>query len=330
MKYLVTGATGFLGAHIVRRLLRDGHAVRILRREPSSLQDLQGLPVEEVIGDITNMTSAREAVAGVDGVIHAAAKISYWPQEAKDIMHVNGYGTKCMADAALEASVKRFVYVSSVMAIGIPAPGTLGDESLSYNFSKSPNPYSEGKHAGELFVADAVTRGLHAVIVNPGAIIGPVDRRRAVGGLFFPGKINRYFYVSGGMSAVDVEDVVEGILRAAEKGRSGERYLLTGESVSYRQMRTVIAQVMGETVPFIPIPSAVLKGIAAAGDWVSRLTRHKPRISLPMARFLPLDLYYTSQKARTELGWTYRPFRESVERAVRWYRATPSMRVSRS
>lgn len=322
MNYLVTGATGFLGGHMVRRLVGDGHSVRILRRQASSLHDIQDLSFEDVIGDITDPVAVNRAMVGIDGVIHAAAKISYWPQESRDIMHVNGYGTKCVADAALEAGVKRFVYVSSVMAVGIPEPGTLGDETLAYNFSKAPNPYSEGKHAGELFVQDAVARGLKAVIVNPGAIIGPVDRRRAVGGLFFPGKINRYFYVSGGMSAVDVADVVEGIVRAVERGRVGERYLLTGDNISYRQMRAVIAQLMGEVAPFISIPSAVLKVLAAVGDGISHLTHRRPRISLPMARFLPLELYYTSQKARSELGWRYRPFWESAEGAIRWYKST--------
>lgn len=323
MKYLVTGATGFLGSHIVRRLLRDGHRVRILRRSTSSMQDLSGLPVEEIVGDITQRASVREAMAGVDGVIHAAAKINYRSQDAKEIMHVNGYGTQCVAEAALDAGVKRFVYVSSVMAVGVPDVGVLGDETLPYNIPKHcPNPYSAGKHAGEQFVQDTVSRGLHAVIVNPGAIIGPVDRRRAVGGLFSPGKINRYFYIPGGMSAVDVEDVVDGIMRALERGRPGERYLLTGENVSYRQMRAVIADTMGDIVPFVLIPSIVLKTIAVIGEWMSTVTHRGPRIPLPMARFLPLGLYYTSKKAQTELGWTHRSFRESVVQAVQWYNST--------
>lgn len=321
MKILVTGATGFLGGHIVRRLVRDGHAVRILRRESSSLADLQGLPFEDFIGDITHPESVAKSMVGIDAVIHAAAKISYWPRDAADTMHVNAYGTQCVANAALEAGVKRFVYVSSVMAVGIPESGKVGDENLVYNFKLHPNPYSESKHAGELFLQDLVGRGLHAVIVNPGAIIGPMDRRRAVGGLFFPGRINRYFFIEGGMSAVDVDDVVDGIVRAMEKGRVGARYLLTGDNVSYRRMREVIAEEMGEPKPFIPIPTKLLQLIAGIADVLSYWTNHRPRISRPMAEFLPFELYYTSKKAQGELGWTPHPFLDSVKRAVAWYKS---------
>ncbi|MDO8311978.1 MAG: NAD-dependent epimerase/dehydratase family protein, partial [Sideroxyarcus sp.] len=162
----MTGATGFLGGHVVRRLVRDGHTVRILRRDTSSLADLQGLLFEDFIGDITTPESVATAMSGVDAVIHAAAKISYWPQDAADTIHVNAYGTQCVANAALEAGAKRFVYVSSVMAVGIPDPGTLGSEALVYNFQTHPNPYSESKHAGELFLQDVAARGLCAMTVN--------------------------------------------------------------------------------------------------------------------------------------------------------------------
>lgn len=323
MKILVTGATGFLGAHIVRRLLRDGHTVRILRRASSSTQDIDGLTFETAIGDITDLESLRPAMKDVDAVIHSAALISYWPKEAEKTIHINGYGTACVAEAALAAGVKRFVYVSSVMAVGIPVPDTVGDETMSFNFDQQPNPYSIGKHEGEVMLQDIVRRGLTAMIVNPGAIIGPVDRRRAVGGLFFPGRINRYFYISGGMSAVDVDDVVDGIVHALEKGRAGERYLLTGDNISYRQMREVIAEEMGEPKPCIRIPNFLLRCVARIADAVSFVTGHKPRISLPMAGFLPFGLYYTSKKAQTELGWMYRPFRASVKRALEWYTSSP-------
>ncbi len=321
MRVLVTGATGFLGAHIVRRLLRDGHTVRIFRRSSSSTQDIDGLSSETAIGDITDLEALRVAMVGVDAVIHAAALISYWPKEAEKIIHINGYGTACVAEAALAAGVKRFVYVSSVMAVGIPAPGTIADETLPFNFDQHPNPYSTGKYDGEVMLHDVVRRGLNAMIVNPGAIIGPVDRRRAVGGLFFPGRLNRYFYISGGMSEVDVEDVVDGIMRAMERGRAGERYLLTGEDVSYRKMREIIAEEMGEPKPWIPIPIFLLRIVARIADAVSFVTGRQPRISLPMAGFLPYELYYSSKKAQAELGWTYRPFRDSVKRAVAWYRS---------
>lgn len=320
MRVLVTGATGFLGSHIVRRLVHDGHTVRILRRMASSTQDIDEFTFETAIGDITDLESLHAAMTGVDWIIHAAALISYWPKEADKIIHINGDGTACVAEAALAAGVKSFVYVSSVMAVGIPAPGTIADETLVYNFDQHPNPYSIGKHEGEIALRDAVRRGLHAMIVNPGAIIGPIDRRRAVGGLFFPGKINRYFYISGGMSAVDVEDVVDGIMRALERGRAGERYLLTGENVSYRQMRAVIAEEMGEPKPFIHIPTWLLRLMARLADAVSLVTDKRPRISLPMAGFLPFELYYSSAKAQRELGWRFRPFRDSVQRAVVWYR----------
>lgn len=324
MRVLVTGATGFLGSHIIRRLVQDSHTVRILQRASSSTQDINEFTFETAIGDITDLDAVRAAMIDVDAVIHAAALISYWPKEAEKIIHINGYGTACVSEAALAAGVKRFVYVSSVMAVGIPSPGTIGDETLPFNFDQHPNPYSTGKHEGELALQDAVRRGLHATIVNPGAIIGPIDRRRAVGGLFFPGKINRYFYISGGMSAVDVEDVVDGIMRALEHGRPGERYLLTGEDVSYRRMRDVIAEEMGEPKPCIPIPTWLLRLTARVSDAISLVTGKPPRISLPMAGFLPFELYYSSKKAQTELGWRYRPFRDSVKRAVEWYRGNLS------
>ncbi len=319
MKILVTGATGFLGSHIVRRLVRDGHTVRILRRASSLLADLQGLPFEDVIGDITQSESAARAMADVDAVIHAAAKISYWPRDAAETVHVNSYGTFCVANAALKAGVKRFIYVSSVVTVGIPDLGRPGNEDDIYRLCK--NPYTEGKFGGEALLGHVIEKGLPAVIVNPGAIIGPVDRRRAVGGLFFPGRINQYFYIPGGMSVVDVEDVVDGIVRAMEKGCVGERYLLTGENISYRRMREVIAEEMGEPKPFIPVPMWLLRLMARFSDAISLITGRRPRVSLPMAKFLPLELYYSSRKAQDELGWTHRPFRDSVKRAAAWYKS---------
>ncbi|PIR21587.1 MAG: NAD-dependent dehydratase [Deltaproteobacteria bacterium CG11_big_fil_rev_8_21_14_0_20_47_16] len=321
MKILVTGATGFLGAHVVRCLLHDGHQVRILRRKTSSTIDLDGLIFETAIGDICDANALSSALQGVDAVIHAAALISYWEPERDEVYRVNAEGTRCIADAALSAGVKRFVHVSTVMAVGVPVSGMRANETQSYNFDRvgCDTIYSRSKYLAEDHIQSAVARGLPAVIVNPGAIIGPMDRRRIVGGLFFPGKLNQYFYISGGMSAVDVEDVASGIVRALNVGRVGERYLLTGEDVSYREMRAVIAEEMGTPRPCIRIPSFVLKFASVLGEVVSRITQKRPRIPLPMARMLAHELYFSSHKAQSELGWSYRPYRESVCRALAWH-----------
>lgn len=320
MLYLVTGATGFVGFHVVQRLIHDGQSVRILRRQNSSTQDLADLSFETVIGDICDSAALIRAVAGVDVIIHCAAKISYWPLEAAETWRINVQGTECVLRAAATQKLQRFVYVSSVMALGVPPVGTLGTED-NRQFRKLTDPYSTSKVAAELAVKAAAAQGLPAVIVNPGAIIGPVDRRRAVGGLLTPSGLGRYFYIDGGMATVDVGDVVTGILQAVVLGRNGENYLLTGENCTYRQMRAMIADIWKIPQAKIRIPNGVLKCAAFFSDLISYVTRRPPTVPLPMAQFLPYSLFFSSLKAQRELAVTFRPFHQAAERAIAWCRS---------
>ncbi|HEY3228882.1 MAG TPA: NAD-dependent epimerase/dehydratase family protein, partial [Roseiflexaceae bacterium] len=227
MKVLVTGGTGFLGANLVAALLERGDAVRVLRRANSSLIALDGLPVEHVIGDILEPDAVARAVAGCDLVFHVAALASYWRARRDQVYRVNVEGTRIVMDACSRAGVPRVVHTSSVAAVGIPPPGTVGDETTPFDALSATFAYADSKHRAEAEVQNAVARGLDVVIVNPASVFGAGDHYLNTGRIVIEYGRGRIPVVPpGGMCVVDVDAVVRGHLLAAERGRAGERYIL--------------------------------------------------------------------------------------------------------
>ena len=267
MRVLVTGATGFVGGQVAAALVRRGDRVRVLRRETSKTIALDGLDVEHIYGDILERDAVDAAVRGCDVVFHIAAISSYWRARREEVYRVNVQGTRMVLDACLAAGVPRVVYTSSVAALGVPRNGRLADETQSLSRAEERWAYAHSKHLAEREVRDAVAHGLSAVIVNPAVVIGPGDHNQISGSMIVE-MAKRPFPAAppGGVSMVDIDAVVQGHLSAAERGRTGERYILAGENLTYNEIMVVIAAIVGRRAPRWTIPAWVMPPAAATLD----------------------------------------------------------------
>jgi dihydroflavonol-4-reductase len=330
MRILVTGATGFIGARLLARLAVECDSLRILRRAESSLELIKNIRFEDFIGDVTNRDDVMRAVEGCDYVFHVAASVSYWDKLKKEQYDVNVNGTKNIVEACLTHKVKRLIHTSSIVAIGSPSKGGIADEDTEYNFGHYKISYCDTKRLGELEVQKGVRAGLDAVIVNPAAVFGPGDIRRYKGHLY-GGKVwTRLFYVGGGIATVDVDDVVDGHIRAWKKGKVGERYILANENLTFKEIADTIAFALspqgrgvgdGWFRNRVRIPTALVFTLAYLATFFSILTRTKPVATVSMAKFTKMNLFFSNEKARRDLGMTFRPFSETIERTFEWLKS---------
>lgn len=320
MKAGVTGATGFLGSNLVRLLLEQGHQVRVVRRERSNRMLLEGLDAEEHVGDIRNPDSLRGAFQGCDVVFHTAANVAVFGARRDRQQATNVDGTRNVLEACLEHGVSRVVYTSSIAAIGLPEEGRLADETSPYNWGPYDMSYMETKRQAEAEAHRFVARGLDVVIVNPANIFGPGDIHFHLGGLLIAVQRGRVSAVpAGGFTVCHVGDVAQGHLAAAERGRTGERYILGGENLTFREIVQTVAEVVGARPPRFTIPNLLLPVGGLAMEGLSLLTGKPPLLTRRSATLAGRHLYYSSARAESELGYHITPFRESVRQAFDWY-----------
>lgn len=321
---LVTGSTGFLGGWICRALLDQGWQVRAFRRETSLLQQLDGLPVEHCIGDLTRPETLVPAVRDVDAVFHAAAVLGSNVSIEKR-MAVTVAGTRDLLTAAADAGVKRFVYISSVAALGvpdrIPAGGvpTLMDETHTWNENPEHWMYAYSKYRAEMEVQKAVARGLDAVIVNPSLIFGARDVYRQSSSILLRLKAKRLpFMVEGGINLVHVQDVVEGILAAYQHGITGERYILSDQNWTIPHYIQTAAKILKVDPPSVTLPAGVVRGFAGISNSLIRLLDFPIHTEL----FYQAGKYFyvSNAKAGRELGWQpRRTVEEAILEACDWF-----------
>jgi dihydroflavonol-4-reductase len=319
VKVLVTGATGFVGSQVAAALVRRGDQVRVLRRPSSSTIALDGLDVEHVYGDLLEPEAVSAAVDGCDLVFHVAGLSSYWRAQARDVYRVNVDGTRLVMRACLAARVPRVVHTSTVAAVGVRRDGLPADETQRFDQREERFAYAHSKRLAEHEVLKAVERGLHAVIVNPAAVIGPGDHN-LISGAMIVEMARRPLPAAppGGVCMVDVEAVTQGHLAAADRGRVGERYILGGENLTYKELTKIICEVVGCRVPNWRIPPWIIPPAAAALDFANRFVR-QPLASGDQLRLSAHNVFFDSSKAVAELGYPLLPFRNAAERAYRWY-----------
>jgi len=321
---LVTGATGFIGSHLVRALAARGDELRLLVRAASRLEHLQGVEFEVVTGDVLDRDSVRRALKGADRVFHVAGSTSMRSKDREWVRRLNVEGTRNVLEEALAAGVERAVHTSSIAAVGAAPPGGAIDESASFNVGHLGIAYVNSKHEAELEAMRLYSAGLPVVVVNPSFVFGPDDPTGTSMGLIRRFLLRRIpVYVDGAINVVDVRDVAQGMLLADERGRPGERYILAARNFTLDRLFADLARISGVDPPALKLPGPVVLAALEAG---SRLGLRLPS-SPDEVRSAMQWWTCRNDKARRELGFQPRPHKETLADAVRWQREQLGGRV---
>jgi len=322
MKVLVTGATGFVGGNLARKLWEQGHEVMALVRPGSIRAAMEGTGIQSVTGDILDRDSVDRAVQGCEAVFHCAAAYTFWSPDPDAIYRTNVDGTVNVLKAALQAGVSRVVYTSTVSTIGLPDWELSTEETLA-----DPNHlaghYKKSKYQAELAALDMVSQGLPVIVVNPTTPVGPWDVKPTPTGRmvldFLLGRIPAY--VDTGMNLVDVEDVAEGHILAMERGQPGQRYLLGNRNVSLKEVFDMLADATGLAAPKWRAPYWLVMGAGYVDELVEgRLLKREPRIPLEGLKVSKSPMYVSCQNAITELGQPQSSVEEALQKAINWFR----------
>ena len=329
MKTLVTGATGFVGSAVARRLAARGHALRLLTRASSDRSNLAGLDAEVVVGDLTDPASLDRAAAGCRYVVHVAADYRIWVPVPDDMLRANVDGALAMVRAAANAGVERIVHCSSVAALGLIGDGSVSDETTPARESDFIGVYKRSKFLAERAVLELAQRdNLPVVVVNPAAPVGPRDiKPTPTGKMILDAAAGRVpAYIDTGLNIVHVDDVAEGHVLALERGRIGERYILGGENMLLKDVLALVATVAGRRPPSIRLPEGVVWPAAYLMEQFARLTGIPTLMTRDHMKMARKKMFYSSAKAMAELGYSPRPVRQAVEDAVAWFRANGMLR----
>jgi dihydroflavonol-4-reductase len=316
-KTLVTGGTGFVGLHVVRELARRGDELKLLVREQSNTEPLEGIEWERAVGDVTDRDSVRRAMKDVERVFHVAGTTSMRTRDRIRVFQVNVEGTRNVFEEALRAGAERAVLTSSSSAVGTAKPGETIDEDHPFTVGRLGIAYINSKHDAELVAMRAAAKGLPVVIVNPSFVLGPDDpnpsgtsnaliRRLLLRRI--PG------YVDGAINIVDVRDVARGHVLADERGEDGERYLLTGRNFTLQRLFADLSRIAG-----VPTPPVRMHGrLVVMGVEGMELLGVRLPTSADEVRSGTQWFTYRNEKAREQLGWEPRPHEETLEEAVHW------------
>lgn len=323
MKALVTGATGFIGANIVRELLKDGREVRVLVRPGSDLRNLRELDVEIFEGDLCDLSSMERGLAGCDSLYHAAADYRLWTRDPSAMYRSNVEGTRVILEAALKRNVAKAVYTSSVGTLGNPGDGTPGTETTPVSFRDMVGHYKKSKFLAEREAEKFIQQGLPLVIVNPSTPVGRFDVKPTPTGRIIVDFLNRKMpaYLDTGLNVIDVEDCARGHLLAAERGKVGEKYILGNENLTLHGIFELLAEISGLPAPRVRLPHTPILLAACVNEAISRITGREPLIPLAGVQMARKKMFFDPSKAVRELGLVLTPPKEALRKAVEWFRA---------
>jgi dihydroflavonol-4-reductase len=324
MRAFVTGGTGFVGGALVRKLLAAGHQVRALVRKDSNTRQLDGLDLECIRGDLNDTAALLAGMAGCEWVFHVAALYAYWGYSWEQFYQTNVEGTRRVMEAARQSGTQRIVYTSSIATLGLPPDGTPGDEQTPVTLKDMVGNYKRSKFLAEQVAREYARQGVPVVIVNPAAPVGVGDHKPTQTGKMILDFLNGRMpaYVDTGLTIVDVADVADGHLLAAERGKVGERYILGGENLSLKQVLDLLAELSGKPRTRYRIPRTVALAWAYCDVGLARLNpRHIPMATPEAVRVSRKREFFSSAKAMRELGYQPAPARVGLEKAVAWYQA---------
>jgi nucleoside-diphosphate-sugar epimerase len=320
---LVTGGTGFLGHHLVAELCKQGETIRVMTRNPEQHTWLKQYPrVEIVKADLTNKHELEQAIMGCDYVIHAAALFSMWGG-AGNFEATNTLGTQTLLELSLKYQIKRFVYVSTVAVIGTPQKGRIIDETHPVT---PDDLYQQSKfHAEQLIQKFYTEHGLDTVITRPGAFYGPLGDY-AFNRLFFTDPMRGIIMqMDGGHYVIFpafIRDVAQGVIKALQRGTSGEIYHLCGECLPHREAFSIIIQQANlRFTPRLNIPKIIGLNFARFLTLIANITQIEPFYPVGLKSYVFNDWHVSSEKAKRELGFEPTPFAEGVRQTLAWYKA---------
>jgi dihydroflavonol-4-reductase len=319
----ITGASGLLGGNLAVELAGAGHHVIATRRAGSKVAHLDDLAIEWKDADLRDRDALARAFAGADAVFHCAAAVGVQETVTPEMTEANVRGTERVIEACVAAGVPRLVHTSSVVAIGLTTTGVPSDETATWNFDTlgMADGYSITKHQAEEAVLRSLDR-LDAVIVNPGYMFGPRDARPSSGKLIV--KVVRRRtpgWTDGYNTFTDVRDVARGMIAAWQRGKRGERYILAGHDLTYRDVFRMIARVAGVSPPRFRVPYPLARAIGKVGDLIEA-TGREPLVNTMQIRYAYTKMFrFTSAKAQRELGYTIGPLEPAIRDAIDWFRS---------
>ncbi len=318
--WLVTGATGHVGNVLVRKLLERGEKVRALILPGECRESISGLNVEACEGDILNLDSVFQSMRGVCGVFHLAGVISIMPGSNSFVNKVNVDGTKNILRAAMESGIKKLIYTSSIHAIKRVEDGVI-DESVPYDMNNPYGAYDRSKAEATLDVLNAAHSGLEAVVTCPTGVIGPFDFRGSMmGAVIHDAAVAKpALYVDGAYDFVDVRDVADGLISAAESGKRGESYILSGQKITVRYMLETVREITGRNFLQLKIPVNLAKFAALFTPLYYQFANATPRFTPYSLEVLKSNSNISHAKATRELGYAPRSLYESLKDTVKWF-----------
>ncbi|WP_225938599.1 hopanoid-associated sugar epimerase [Kovacikia minuta] len=316
----VTGGTGFVGANLVHLLLQEGYQVRALVRPSSRLDNLQGLDVEIVEGDL-NAPNLWQQMQGCQFLFHVAAHYSLWQAEKEVLYQNNVLGTRHVLAAANQAGIERTVYTSSVAAIGVGAAGKPVDETHQSPVEKLVGHYKQSKYWAEQEALKAAQAGQDVVIVNPSSPIGPWDIKPTPTGDIILRFLRRQMpaYVETGLNFIHVRDVAWGHVLALEKGKSGDRYILGHQNLTLKQLLDQLAEITGLPAPQRAIPAWIPLSVAWVDEYLLAPLGKTPSVPLDGVRMAQQPMYYDATKAVRQLNLPQTSIATALHDAVEWF-----------
>ena len=321
MRLFITGATGFVGAHVARLAAAQGANLRLLSRSTSNRNNLP-VNAEVVIGDLRNPASFSSALQGCDALLHVAADYRLWVPDPAEMYQANVEGTRELLRIAREAGVPRVVYTSSVATMGFRKDGTIVDETTPVTEADMIGHYKRSKWLAEQVALEAARSGQQVMVLNPTTPIGALDTKPTPTGRIVVDFLNKNFpaYVETGLNLVDVEEIARMHLVALERGTPGERYILGGENLTLKQILDRLAAITGLPSPTMKVPHAVAMAFAFFDETITGKLRGKePRATVEAVRMGRKMMFASSTKAEQELGLRVQSVEGALRSACEWF-----------
>jgi len=319
---IVTGATGLLGNVLVRELVSMRRDVKVFVRKTSDTVCFNGCEVEKLYGDVLDLDSLVRAFKDAENIYHLASVISIMPGPNKSLREVNLTGANNVIKACCKSGIKRLIYTSSIHAFKEVENVSTIDESLPFDPFSPMGEYNRTKAMASLAVKEAVREGLDAVIVCPTAVIGPYDFKISnMGSLFIEYCSKRQkIIIDGAYDFVDVRDVAVGHILAAEKGKTGETYILSGQRLTITELMSILEDLTGIPAPKHKLPQWLAYAVAFVTPVYYKLSRNKPIFTTYSLKTVKSNSFISHKKASEELGFSPRPIRETIEDNIKWFK----------